>query len=79
MVHISRSLAQEKIQNFIVNNIIKVAKNFLQNHNITDEFICIVPGAAWEQKQLPVNKYDQLIEDLGYDDPNIDWDQPLVG
>ena len=40
------------------------AKNFLQNHNITDEFICIVPGAAWEQKQLPVNKYDQLIEDL---------------
>ena len=40
------------------------AKNFLQNHNITDEFICIVPGAAWEQKQLPVDKYDQLIEDL---------------
>jgi lipopolysaccharide heptosyltransferase II len=40
------------------------AKSFLKNEGVDQKFICIVPGAAWKQKQLPVNKYNELIDML---------------
>jgi lipopolysaccharide heptosyltransferase II len=38
------------------------AKLFLKSIGVENKFICIVPGAAWKQKQLPVNKYNELID-----------------
>lgn len=40
------------------------AKSFLKKEGVDQEFICIVPGAAWKQKQLPVDKYNELIDTL---------------
>ena len=40
------------------------AKSFLKKEGVDQEFICIVPGAAWKQKQLPVDKYNELIDIL---------------
>lgn len=52
------------------------AKLFLKNEGIYQKFICIVPGAAWKQKQLPVKKYNELIDSL---DQKFDYKIILLG
>jgi len=43
---------------------INQAKSFLQNYNIKDNFITVVPGAAWSQKQWSVDSYNNLVKRL---------------
>lgn len=40
------------------------AKSILDQYNIHKPFIALVPGAAWEQKQWPKEKYNTLIDNL---------------
>ena len=49
---------------YVSSDEINRAKSFLKKEGVDQEFICIVPGAAWKQKQLPVDKYNELIDIL---------------
>jgi len=49
---------------YVSSDEINRAKSFLKKEGVDQEFICIVPGAAWKQKQLPVDKYNELIDTL---------------
>ena len=49
---------------YVSSDEINKAKSFLKKEGVDQEFICIVPGAAWKQKQLPVDKYNELIDTL---------------
>jgi lipopolysaccharide heptosyltransferase II len=49
---------------YVSSDEINMAKSFLKKEGVDQEFICIVPGAAWKQKQLPVDKYNELIDTL---------------
>jgi heptosyltransferase-2 len=49
---------------YVSSDEINRAKSFLKKEGVDQEFICIVPGAAWKQKQLPVDKYNELINTL---------------
>ena len=42
----------------------KMARNMLLDKNIFDEFIAVVPGAAWTQKQWPAEKYIETLNQL---------------
>ena len=42
----------------------KMAQNMLLDKNIFDEFIAVVPGAAWTQKQWPAEKYIETLNQL---------------
>ena len=42
----------------------KMARNMLLDKNIFDEFIVVVPGAAWMQKQWPAEKYIETLNQL---------------
>ena len=44
----------------------KVARDMLLDKNIFDEFIAVVPGAAWTQKQWPAEKYIETLNQLGF-------------
>ncbi len=43
---------------------IESARKFLITKNIFDDFIAVIPGAAWKQKQWSEEKYVQLINHL---------------
>ena len=42
----------------------KMARDMLLDKNIFDEFIAVVPGAAWTQKQWPAEKYIETLNQL---------------
>jgi len=44
----------------------KMARDMLLDKNIFDEFIAVVPGAAWTQKQWPAEKYIETLNQLGF-------------
>jgi heptosyltransferase-2 len=49
----------------IVSNLEKEgAVNFLKKHGVKGQFIVIVPGAAWPQKQWGAEKYNQAINEI---------------
>ena len=42
----------------------KMARDMLLDKNIFDEFITVVPGSAWTQKQWPAEKYIETLNQL---------------
>ena len=42
----------------------KTAMSILNDKGVMDNFIVIVPGAAWPQKQWKINKYNKVIDEI---------------
>lgn len=42
----------------------KIAKNMLKEYGVNNQFIVLVPGAAWEHKQWNLEKYNEVINKI---------------
>ncbi len=45
----------------------RLAKEILKRNNLVGPYIVIIPGAAWEQKQWPLDKYVELCQSIRHD------------
>jgi heptosyltransferase-2 len=53
-----------KTKLYLSNQEIEETKNYLLDNNIDQNYITIVPGAAWSQKQWSIDNYNNLIKRL---------------
>ena len=42
----------------------KIAKKMLKKYGVNNQFVALVPGAAWERKQWSVEKYSEVINKI---------------